>query len=125
MEVPYTNSLPLVAIREPYMWLQSMCRHAYTSRWPHTKKHCPNLIATADEIEDLPELRAKYLNDNEKDSSHLVPVRVKYQDTVYHHKTLAHFWSEWYQQYIDADFPRIIVRFEDLLFYGEEVTNGE
>jgi hypothetical protein len=100
-----------------------MCRHAYTAKWPHTRKHCPNLVANMDEVMMLPELRARYKN--KKGNSHLVPVRVKYQDTIYSHNSLAHFWSEWYQLYMDADYPRVMVRFEDLLFYGEEVTNGE
>lgn len=124
--VPYTNSLPLVAIREPYMWMQSMCRHHYEAWWPHSARHCPNLIATRAELMQLPLLRQKYgyaKDDDEKE--YLVPMSIKYADTDYVHLSLAHHWSEWYRLYIDADYPRIMVRFEDLLFYGEEITEGE
>jgi hypothetical protein len=38
-------------------------------------------------------------------------------------KSLVHFWSEWYRQYLDADFPRLIVRFEDLLFHPKEMID--
>ena len=39
-----TIQLPVVAVRDPYSWMQSMCRHGYTAKWLHTTKHCPNLI---------------------------------------------------------------------------------
>jgi hypothetical protein len=50
------------------------------------------------------------------------PVRVKYSATIVSHKSLPDFWNDWYNDYLAADFPRILVRFEDLLFYGKNVT---
>jgi hypothetical protein len=35
--------------------------------------------------------------------------------------SLADMWSDYYQQYLNADFPRIIVRYEDFLFHREAV----
>ena len=35
--------------------------------------------------------------------------------------SLAHMWTEWYQQYVDTDIPRLMVRFEDFLFYRDHV----
>ena len=35
--------------------------------------------------------------------------------------SLADFWTEWYQQYRKAIFPRLIVRFEDTLFHAETI----
>jgi hypothetical protein len=111
--VPYTNSLPLVAIRDPYTWMQSMCRHEYAAYWKHTKDHCPNLVPTKQDLEHFPQ----------EQRQPLVPVDVKYsKEFAMSHNSLAHFWSDWYQLYFNATFPRIIVRFEDLLFYGQEVT---
>jgi hypothetical protein len=72
-----------------------------------------------------PALRTRHSNALGNKEEDLVPVNVKYEDTSDSHLSLAHFWSEWYRLYMDADYPRIIVRFEDLLFYGEEVTEGE
>lgn len=30
-------------------------------------------------------------------------------------------WSMWYQAYFNADFPRLMIRFEDTLFHAEKV----
>jgi hypothetical protein len=124
--VPVENSLPLVAVRDPWMWLQSMCRHHYTAFWPHTNVHCPNLVATDPEIKNLPRLKKLYyksniLGEGERVDEPLIPVTVKYDTDVYEHVSLAHFWSEWYRLYLEADFPRIMVRFEDMLFHAKEV----
>lgn len=32
-------------------------------------------------------------------------------------------WSTWNREYVDADFPRLFVRFEDILFNAEQVMN--
>lgn len=32
-------------------------------------------------------------------------------------------WTEWHQQYYDADIPRLMVRFEDFLFHRERVLD--
>jgi hypothetical protein len=33
----------------------------------------------------------------------------------------VHLWNEWNQEYLQADFPRLLIRFEDQLFHGEKV----
>lgn len=38
-----------------------------------------------------------------------------------YYDTLADFWTEYHRQYLEADYPSIMIRFEDMLFYGEEV----
>ena len=54
--------LPAVMIRDPFRWLQSMCSHHYTSRWPRVfgqkdhRYHCPNLWPTDFEKARLLEL---------------------------------------------------------------------
>mmetsp|Transcript_18259 Transcript_18259/g.37660 ORF Transcript_18259/g.37660 Transcript_18259/m.37660 type:complete len:468 (+) Transcript_18259:78-1481(+) len=122
-DVPRENVLPMVSIRDPYSWMQSMCRHQYEAFWPRIADHCPNLIASAAEInnnDELYELYGDAVDDKSKEK--LVPVDVEYaKDNEHKHLSLAHFYSEWYGEYFDADFPRIMVRFEDLLFHGEEV----
>jgi len=121
-DVPKDHILPIVSIRDPFSWMQSMCRHAYAARWPHNKDHCPNLIATGADISILPKLNSLY-EKNEGDVEKLIPVDVKYNSKLtVHHKSLAHYYSEWYNDYLKADYPRIMLRFEDMLFYGEEVT---
>jgi hypothetical protein len=83
------------------------------AHWVHREKHCPNLRPTEEDIQQFP---------RQKNQS-LVPVHVSYsKDLRMNHKSLAHFWNDWYQLYFNNTFPRIIVRFEDLLFHGQEVT---
>ena len=40
------------------------------------------------------------------------------------HASLAEYWSDWNRAYIRASFPRLIVRYEDLLFSPYEVTHA-
>ena len=41
------NTLPVVLLRDPYSWFQSMCKVRYAAHWYHVvPDHCPNLIAT-------------------------------------------------------------------------------
>ena len=92
-----------------------MCKHRYAAHWDSAKDHCPGLIATA---EDKRNSRA--LGNNTT-----IPVSIAYskKENLYvNHDSLVHHWNEWYQLYFNATFPRVLVRFEDLLFYGKEVT---
>ena len=103
--------------------MQSMCRHSYAASWPHNKDHCPNLIASEDDIKKLPGLRKRYGNIKSKDVEKLVPITIKYskENKIFHdHLSFGHYYSEWYNDYWEADYPRLMVRFEDLLFHGEE-----
>lgn len=116
VDVPHENSLPLVTIRDPYQWMQSMCRHQYAARWHHTADNCPNVVSRAYQGRTMDAEQAN-------DASNLVSVDIHYAENFHvHHNSLPHFWNDWYQLYLNAKFPRIMVRFEDLLFYGQEVT---
>jgi hypothetical protein len=53
-----------------------------------------------------------------------IPVYVKYNRETTNHDSLAHMWNDWYHDYYNATFPRVIVRYEDLLFYAKEVTRA-
>jgi hypothetical protein len=103
--------LPIVTIRDPYSWMKSMCRHGYGLRWHHRPEHCPNLVP------------------NEHDYSLFafpgknIPVRISW-DNEHASKwnSMAHLWSDWNLQYYGAqDFPKLIIRFEDLIFHPKEV----
>ncbi|CAJ1965928.1 unnamed protein product [Cylindrotheca closterium] len=90
--------LPAVTIRDPLVWLQSMCRHHYAARWPHTENHCPDFT--------LPNIKAV----------------VHYAEMSKSHDSILHLWNDWYTEYRTATFPHLIVRFEDLVFHPEDVT---
>lgn len=108
------NILPAVTIRDPYVWMRSMCRIQYKVWWPHNKdRHCPNLVPDEDDHKEFPtRLKGK---------DH-VPVAVQYPEFVSKHDSLVHLWNDWYNEYADAKFPRLIVRFEDLIFHAKNVT---
>ena len=58
-------------------------------------------------------------------SAETVPMRIDYKSTSVHHHSMAHFWNEWYAEYFYADFPRLVVRFEDLVrIHGSFLYNG-
>jgi hypothetical protein len=95
--------LAVVTIRHPYAWFVSMCKNHYSAYWPHNEHGlCPHLL--------------------NKDRE-LVPVEVKYDAHKTHYDSLAHLWNNWYEQYlVKADFPYLMVRFEDLQFHAKNVT---
>ena len=115
--VPYQNSLPLVTIRDPYQWMQSMCRTSYAAFWPFTKNHCPTIIPTEQDRRLFP----KRIGPNRT----TVPVTVRYSNDYHtNYTSFPHWWNEWYQLYYNATYPRIMIRYEDLLFYGKQVIEA-
>lgn len=140
-KVPNKNILPVVTIRDPYLWMQSMCRHRYAAHWFHPPGHCPNLVANDVDYEfleyaesgaytlmDTYHHKDPWLVDNVMNTANftadlkIIPLYVKYKKESTNHLSLAHLWNDWYYEYINGDFPRLIVRFEDLLFFGKEIT---
>lgn len=107
--IKINNVLSVVTIRDPYDWMKSMCRNGYSTSWNHSKGHCPNLVP-------LRQDRTR----NKKNKT--VRVKVQYPLQRRYHKSLAHFWSTWYTDYLKADFPRIMIRMEDLVFHTRNVT---
>lgn len=106
------NIFPAVTVRDPFKWLQSMCRHNYGAHWNYTVSHCPNLVPNRRDIREFPWLKGE-------DS---VPVEVHYKDFEREHASLVHFYNDWYNLYMNATFPRLLVRFEDLIFHPKQVT---
>lgn len=86
--------LPVVMIRDPYSWLQSMCAHPYAATWPYGPHHCPNLVPNAED-------RRRYRH--VKDA---FAVTVNFdKNNKNHFESLVHLWSEWYAQYLNVDYP--------------------
>jgi hypothetical protein len=98
-------ALPIVIVRDPLHFMQSMCRHPYATRWRHGDHHCPNLVPSDSD-------RAHYKNLQET-----FGVTVKFDsNSSVHFDSLAELWSTWYNEYLEADYPILIIRFEDLVF---------
>lgn len=103
-DVPIEYTLPLITIRDPYNWMQSMCRHQYETHWNHSPDKCPHVW--------------------NEETQHTSRVQVNYAEATVHHQSLPGMWNDWYNEYMEADFPRILVRMEDLIFYGKNVTEA-
>ncbi|KAL7432890.1 hypothetical protein ACHAXM_004312 [Skeletonema potamos] len=115
--------LPIVMIKDPLTWMASMCRHSYEARWRHTLDHCPNLVANELDIG--------------KKKGEIIPVFVKFATkhigdepmpdpknrTLIKYNSLVELWNRWYMEWTAAEFPRLMVRFEDLLFHAEETIS--
>lgn len=109
--IDQSSFLPAVVIKDPYTWMTSMCRHRYAASWRNVDGHCPNLVPITPEEEEL------------------IAPRKTFQVTINYHKhnatrheSMAALYNEWYGDWLDVDFPRLIVRFEDLLFHAEQVV---
>jgi len=122
-EMEHSDTLAIVAVRDPYTWMQSMCLQPYAAQFDHTKSQCPNIVPYESDIAAHPRYgRMKY-----------IPIHVKY-DHEYHlkYESMAHFWTEWYSDYIKfeadnktmvspVDFPFLLLRMEDLVFHADKV----
>jgi hypothetical protein len=47
-------------------------------------------------------------------------MKLKYNPPIYF-DSLADYWGQWYKEYLEADYPRLIVRFEDIQFHAKEL----
>ena len=110
-----SNVLPIVIIKDIFTWLQSMCKSPYEAHWKHNDGHCPNLVPNQWDLEQFAALQGHST----------VPVRVKFSENqTIHWDSLVGLYNEWYREYYDATFPRLMVRFEDLLFAPEEMLQA-
>lgn len=101
-----TNVLPIVILRDPFSWLQSMCSHPYATSWRHTEQHCPNLVPSDEDRKVFEHLPHESFE-----------VTIKFDKNMkYQYRSLVHLWSEWYRQYLESDYPVLLIRFEDLIF---------
>ena len=91
-----------------------MCHHPYSATWRQTSEHCPNLVPGASDHLHFPTVTKK--------NNRTVPVRIRFaKDSVESWDSMIDLWSDWYHQYLTADYPRLMVRFEDFLFAPEQL----
>jgi hypothetical protein len=100
--------------------LTKMCRHSYGADWPHAPEHCPNLVPN-DFDRELVDLKPKYRQQTGS-FTETVNVTVRYAEFDQHHPSLVEFWNDWYRDYVRADFPRLLVRYEDVVFHPKQIT---
>ena len=95
--------LPVVLVRDPYRWFQSLCKASYEVYWNERplqgSPDCPALSRSGNLTYTSP-------------ASHGIIDRFS---------NLAEIWTTFYQQYWDADYPRLFIRYEDTLYHAETV----
>jgi hypothetical protein len=114
--IPKDHVLPVVLVRDPYYWMQSMCKQGYGVRWDHdAQKHCPNLIPNEFDKQRFGKRLAR---------TNVTSVRVwmgANPKVGPSWDSLVHYWNAWYESYLDAPWPRLLIRFEDTLFHPKQV----
>jgi hypothetical protein len=95
--------LPIVTIRDPWSWMQTMCAQPYLvqyvddERGKHKNTACPNLHRAV----HMPKMI----------SGRTWP-------------SLLHLWNDWYREYFYSELPFLMVRFEDLIWQPQEVVRA-
>ena len=114
-KVNKTAVLPVIMTRDPFTWMQSMCKHPYAAYWGTRgyMEHCPGLVPN-----EIDKKRGHWGQHNGTSFG----VTVKYNPPI-NYESLAHYWSKWHWEYLEADYPRLIVRFEDLQFHPRELVD--
>ncbi|GKY92161.1 hypothetical protein MPSEU_000187400 [Mayamaea pseudoterrestris] len=110
----HVDAFVIALIRDPFRWMKSMCKSHYKARWlKGLDRRCPNLVPNSDESK-MNRLR------------NAATFRVTLNRTFYmeEYDSLADMWSEWYKLYVNATFPRLIIRFEDTLFHADQVMES-
>mmetsp|Transcript_10890 Transcript_10890/g.44108 ORF Transcript_10890/g.44108 Transcript_10890/m.44108 type:complete len:258 (-) Transcript_10890:1479-2252(-) len=100
---PIESVFPVVVVKDPLTWMKSMCRNHYEANFKrhpdhHVAELCPSPVReTRTVVQFQPDRPGRYAS-------------------------LMHLWSEWNAAYVNATFPRLMVRFEDLLFDTERTV---
>lgn len=87
----HDSVLPVVIVRDPYFWMHSMCESPYLMYWEHGETHCPNLVQSNGQGN---------------------PAKTQWGTFLRRWDSLAHVWSEFYREYEQVDYPRLMIRFE-------------
>jgi hypothetical protein len=122
--IAQADFLPIVMIKDPVTWMASMCRHQYQTRWKHSNMHCPNLVPNRNDrgrkpgvgtIDVTVKFATKHIGDE--------PIPDNKNQTFVNYTSLIDMWNVWNKEWYNVSFPRLMVRFEDLLFHAENVVS--
>lgn len=87
-EINASEVLPVVVVKDPYTWAQSMCRNPYSVVFER-RSTCPSPLGTT---------------------------TVPWPSAPRTYESLPHLWAAWHRDYLDFDEPRLLLRYEDLLW---------
>jgi hypothetical protein len=110
-----SQQLPVVMIRHPYTWMESMCQESYKVSFLTFKGgSCPDRFT-------------HYVG-----TKRSIPVKVLYGYGVKYYESVAHLYDRWYRDYLysatttattnSSSFPRLMVRLEDLIHHPKRVV---
>ncbi len=105
--IEHASILPIVIIRDPYFWRNSMCTAPYRLKWDRVRRgDCPKFWYENDTRKVIGKDVISFLV-SQKEMNRSVDLKFA---------SLFDLWNTFYDQYLQAPFPRLIVRFEDTLF---------
>lgn len=88
----------------------AQCKAPYDAIWKRAEeRRCPNLVHIVANTTTY-SVRLRQLQTNFTIADNF--------------DSLADLWSQWYRQYLEADFPRLIIRFEDTIYHLEAVVSA-
>jgi len=96
------------------------CKASYDVHWVHlgNKGRCPRLVPT-----DVDRKKFILRHDGSTFKIQVQQYQMYYRQRDFY-DSLADYWSQWNNQYMNADFPRLIIRFEDTLFHAETIVEA-
>ena len=125
----HASVLPIIIVRDFYFWRKSTCTASYDLEWDrgrYTSSKCPGFVMRNATLEqDGAALASSHSKVVDK---HEITFRVEFdllpQKTSVKYPSLAAVWNAFHRQYLDASFPRLLIRFEDTLFYLPEIIQS-
>lgn len=112
-QMKHRHILPVVVVRDPISWRHSMCTAPYNMYWDGSRSrgnlgNCPVMNHAANGSIVSPPV---YF--------HIKPVQ---RPKTVEYTSLVQVWNEFYGSYVDATYPRLIVRQEDVLLQMPKVV---
>ena len=93
------------------------CKQGYDAKWTIVPGHCPNLVTSEED-------RKHKAFSNVTTFNVTVQWSQTYKRLTDFYESLADLWSKWHRHYLDANYSRIFVRFEDMLFHPDKVMKA-
>ena len=111
-----TKRLTRLACFGLVLTIWSQCRKKYDARWqPGLRGRCPNFIPTKKERAQL-----NLTNTTLTYEVYSNP-RQAYHRYITKYESLAELWTIFNEEYLYADFPRLMIRAEDTYFYPKQL----
>lgn len=113
--IEQSHVLPIYITKDPWYWMQSMCRHPYDARGFNIPSDpCPTLIQQQNQ--------RGYLKASQipRKINVIFPNGKGFKNILF--DSLIDLWIKWHEEYYqDHSIPQLFIRYEDLLFFPEQV----